>query len=592
MRDPYESRILFWYGIAIRRTGVAIPIGEKPHGSGMRAAVKKGVYMNVDKQGISRRTFLGLGATAAVATGVGLAGCSPSETPSTETGTETGSATGYSWETAPDPITDIQETLETDILIIGAGLSGLATACAAAEAGGKVIVVEKTAQWNGRGGGFGAIKSKYMDELGITVDRPRAKAHWIAQCGSRINEELVSKFFNYSEEASNWLLEKAEKVGCSVMVGAFYSQDDVYAEEPGYHMVMGGTLEGIDDTAFRPAALLYLDAVAAGAEFVFEAPAVQLVKEGDKVIGCICETEDGYKQYNGTKGVVLCTGDIGGDVEMCEAYAPICVEYGQPRSQYTPVGVNTGDGHKMGMWAGAKLQDLPLPTMMHPQAFCWFHGAFLFANKEGERFFCEDTWVQGKSLAINRQPEGYAWSVFDANWKTDLVNGLPYGGGMFWDSFRPYGSDIGLAVEYFETQIPTYIESGLAFEADTLEELAEKADMDQETFLATVERYNELCAAGEDTDFYKQQEFLTPVAEGPFYALKVGPALLTVTGGLKVDDAYNCLDTEGAVIEGLYALGNCMGDVTAVDYPINVAGNSHGRCITYGYELGQRLVTA
>ena len=48
-------------------------------------------------------------------------------------------------------------------------------------------------------------------------------------------------------------------------------------------------------------------------------------------------------------------------------------------------------------------------------------------------------------------------------------------------------------------------------------------------------------------------------------------------------------DADGKPIEGLYALGNCMGDITAVDYPINVAGNSHGRCITYGYLLGKDL---
>lgn len=97
------------------------------------------------------------------------------------------------------------------------------------------------------------------------------------------------------------------------------------------------------------------------------------------------------------------------------------------------------------------------------------------------------------------------------------------------------------------------------------------------------------CEAGEDTDYYKKPVFLTPVKEGPFYALKVGPALLTVTGGLKTDINFECLDADGKPIEGLYALGNCMGDITAVDYPINVAGNSHGRCITYGYLLGKDL---
>ena len=433
---------------------------------------------------------------------------------------------------------------------------------------------------------------KRVDELGIEVDKVNAKQHWIAQCASRANEDLIVKFFNSSEEASNWLLAKAEAVGGSAMVGAFYSHDDVYAEQPGYHMLMIPEEAGLTSTGFAGAELCYNDAVKDGAEFVFDSPAVQLVKDGTKVTGCICEGKDGYVQYNASKGVVLCTGDIGGDLEMCKAYAPICAEYGQPRSQYTPVGVNTGDGHKMGMWVGAQLQDLPLPTMMHPQAFCWFHGPFLFVNDNGERFMCEDTWVQGKSLAINRQPNGEAWSIFDANWKTDLVNGLPYGGGMFWDSFRPYGSDLELAPQYFETQIPEYIKAGNAYQADTLDELAKQIGCDAATFKATVERYNGMCEAGEDTDYYKKPVFLTPVKEGPFYALKVGPALLAVPGGLRTNNDFQCLDAEGAPIEGLYALGNVMGDICAVDYPINVAGNSHGRCITYGYLLGHELAGA
>ena len=427
-----------------------------------------------------------------------------------------------------------------------------------------------------------------MEAQNIVVDKVNAKQHWIAQCASRTNEDLIVKFFNNSEEASN-----CEALGGSAMVGAFYSHDDVYAEQPGYHMFMIPEEAGLTSTGFAGAELCYLDAVKDGAEFVFDSPAVQLVKDDSgKVCGCICETSEGYVQYNAAKGVVLATGDIGGSPEMCEAYAPICAEYGQPRSQYTPAGVNTGDGHKMGMWVGAQLQDLPFPTMMHPQAFCWFHGPFLFVNDNGERFMCEDTWVQGKSLAINKQPNGEAWSVFDANWPTDLVNGLPYGGGMFWDSFRPYGSDLELAPEYFKTQIPLYIEQGMAYEADTIEELAGKIGCDAATLTATVDRYNGMCEAGEDTDYYKKPVFLTPVKQGPFYALKVGPALLAVCGGLKCNNDFQCLDENGEVIEGLYVLGNIMGDITAVDYPINVAGNSHGRCITFGYLLGHELAEA
>ena len=547
---------------------------------------------------ISRRNFLtGAALAGAAAASLGIAGCSPAASTSTEGGdaasTESGQSTQYSWEVKPDPIADIAETVDTDILVIGAGLAGCACACSAAENGGKVTVVEKTSSWNGRGGGFGAINSRYMDELGIKVDKVNAKQHWIAQCASRADEDIIVKFFNNSEEASNWLLDKVEAVGGSAMVGAFYSHDDVYAEQPGYHMLIIPEDAGFTSTGFAGAELCYKDAVAAGAEFVFNSPAVQLVQDDSgKVTGCICETADGYVQYNASKGVVLCTGDIGGDAEMVQAYAPIAAEYGQPRSQYTPMGVNTGDGHKMGMWVGAQLQDLPLPTMMHPQAFCWFHGPFLFVNDNGERFMCEDTWVQGKSLAINRQPNGEAWSIFDANWPTDLVNGLPYGGGMFWDSFRPYGSDLELAPEYFKTQIPTYIEAGNAYECDTLEELAQSIGCDPEVFQATVDRYNQMCEAGEDTDYYKKPVFLTPIKEGPFYALKVGPALLTVTGGLKVNSDFQCLNADGEPIEGLYALGNVEGGSTATDYPINVAGNCHGRCITFGYLLGRDLAQA
>ena len=541
-------------------------------------------------ESMDRRSFIAAAALTAASASGGIIASSASaaEAPAENVAAAQG---GYSWEVAPEPITDVVSTVDTDILVIGAGLAGCACACSAAENGGKVTVVEKTSSWNGRGGGFGAIKSRYMDEQGIVVDKVNAKQHWIAQCASRVNEDILSKFFNDSEEASNWLLDKAEALGCFIMVGAFYSHDDVYAEQPGYHMCMAGADSGLESTGFIGAELCYRDAVKNGAEFVFDSPAVQLFKDGDRVAGCICETEAGYVKYNAAKAVVLATGDFGGDIEMCKAYAPICVKYGQPRSQYTPVGVNTGDGHKMGMWVGAQLQDLPCPTMMHPQAYCWFHGPFLFVNKNGKRFMCEDTWVQGKSLAINKQPDGYAWSVFDANWPTDLTNGLPYGGGMFWDSFRAYGSDVAEAAEYFKTQIPLYIEQGMAYEADTLEELAELIGCEPETLVATVDRYNGMCEAGEDTDYYKKPIFLTPVKEGPFYALKVGPALLATTGGLRCNVDFQCIDADEQPIPGLYVLGNVMGDITAIDYPINVAGNSHGRCITFGYDLGRDLAT-
>lgn len=568
-------------------------------------------------KGISRRSFLTGAAAAGAVAAAGLAGCSPSDNSSNaSTGDENSgsSTTGYSWETAPEPITDFAETIDTEILIIGAGIAGICTACSAAESGAQVLVVEKCAQFNARGGGFGAINSRYMEEVGATFDKTDAYGHWVAQTGSRSHEPLIAKFFRDSERASNWMLDKLDAAGAAVMVGDFFSKDTVWREVPGYHMAFLMEEGAYDYNPFLPATVAYHDSIEAGAEYLFNAPAVQLIKEGDAVVGAVVETEKGsYTRINASKGVVLATGDISGDEEMVEAYAPIALPYPLQRSQYTPQsvtsgwnsddGVNTGDGQKMAMWAGAQMVDTPGATMMHPQAFTWFHAAFLFVNINGERFFCEDTWVQGKSNNMVRQPEQRAFSIFDSNWLKDITDTVGYGGGMFWDSFRAFGTPTSTAAEYFEEQMESYLEAGqdpdvatdpltwtqAAWKADTIEELAELINVPADNLKETIDRYNIMCEAKSDTDFFKEDTFLTPIVEPPFYATKVGPAILAIPVGLVCNDDFQCLDAEGNPIEGLYTCGNTTGNVLAVDYPINVAGNSHGRCITFGYDLGKQL---
>ena len=86
--------------------------------------------------------------------------------------------------------------------------------------------------------------------------------------------------------------------------------------------------------------------------------------------------------------------------------------------------------------------------------------------------------------------------------------------------------------------------------------------------------------------------FLYPVGKAPFYAAKVGVALLAVVGGLSVNTDLQVLDDEKKPIEGLYATGNTSGDLYAIDYPINMAGNSNGRCVIWGYLLGKTMAKA
>lgn len=551
--------------------------------------------MKQETKGISRRALL-KGATlgAAGAAALGMLGCSPSSAGSEDAKAGASDAAGkHTWEVKPEPITDIAETVDTEVLVIGAGYSGTCCALNAAENGTKVILVEKDNVPNGHGvGGTGAVGSRALDELGIKLDKSIEMERWVATCGGRCRESLVGKWFRESERCMNWLLDLAESDGakCMVTVG---SHSTVHPEADCYHMISGGKTTNDNMSIANYIEYLFIAKAeeTGNFELVYNSPAVQLVQDDSgKVTGAICETEDGYVQYNASKGVVLATGDVSYNDEYIDEFAPIAKKV---MTRLCSDQGNTGDGHNMAAWAGGTFQDGPWPTMMHPQAAGMFHGPFLFINPEGKRFMNEATWVQGKCVGtmVNGGSD-HCWSIFDASFQEDNTASLEFGGGMFWDSFRAVGSTAADAsashaasVEKGVTETPENYKK-----ADTIDELLAQIDgMDVETAKATIERYNELCAAGEDTDFFKESHFLFPVEEGPFYAVKVAPGLLAVVGGIHISDNFEVLDGNDKPIEGLYAIGNCSGDMYAYDYPINVQGNSHGRCLVEGKCLGEQL---
>ena len=556
---------------------------------------------------ISRRNFLtgALAASAAVA-GAGFAGCTPKAADSAADASDKASSVESgqpSFMTPPDPIadSDVVDTVETDVLVIGAGYSGLATALSAIEEGLKVIVAEKTDACQGRGAGTGVINSSYAVAHGAEVtDKASAAFRWAQTCGNRINEKLLGIFFEQSGPAMDWLLKKSEEGGYKLKVDLWdgYSRNPLFPDEAGYHMLSldqgASGMADFDQIKFFTVELLGKLCEAAGVEFLFQSPAEQLVQEEDgSISGAFLKTSDGYKKVMASKGVVLATGDIAGDKEMMDYYCPVA-EKATPI--YTPAGANTGDGHKMALWVGGAMQDAPFPPMLHPQLYAdkssnELEGPFLYINKQGKRFFNEGTWVQPRSLQIMMSTdEGIAYSVFDSNWPRDLMDSFPYGGGMFWDSFRyKETSTYEDTINYYQNSLQENIEAGTAWQADTIEELAQKMGVDSEQMKKTVDRYNSICEKGDDVDFHKRDALLYPVKEGPFYANSVGACLLVVVGGAKVNEKLQVLSTKSEPIKGLYAVGNASGDLYAVDYPINVPGCSHGRCLTWGYLAGKAI---
>lgn len=550
----------------------------------------------------TRRGFLtgsALGAMGLLG-GAALAGCAPSSDIPDEQVKRDGAASGSedpSWLVAPEgiPDSDIVETVETDVLVIGAGLAGVAAALSAAENGLDVIVSEKMEKISERGAGAGTINCSDSVSFpdGTCKSVEDAQFRWMQTCGNRPNEALVAQYLNRSGEAGDWLAEKARAHGCHIGIWDGYSRNPLLPDEPGYLVINGGDDLDMPDMPFVGPEVLYLDSVEAGATYLFESPAEQLVKDDSgAVVGAVLNTDEGYKKVLASKGTVLATGDIGGSEEMCDYYCPIANTI---PNIYTPMGANTGDGHKMALWAGAQMQETPFPTALHPQRWAdpssnQLEGPFLYVNEQGDRFFNEGTWVQARSLQIMQNTANdCAYSIFDASWPDDLMDSFSSGGGMFWDMFREKGtSTYQTTVDYYADSIEQYLDD-VYFKADTLEELAQKIGVPADTFADTVARYNELCATGYDEDFHKNRQFLYPIETPPFYASKVGAVLLVVVGGIQISTNLRCLDSEGEEIEGLYAVGNVSGDLHAVDYPINVPGNSHGRALTQGYLIGRML---
>ena len=492
------------------------------------------------------------------------------------------------WANFPDPIPEEQicRTVNAEVVIVGAGIAGVTAALRAAQNGAKVAVVEKTGKWNARGGNLGVPESWFMRSKGIELDKEAFAREWVKRCGTRCDERVLWLYVNHAGEAMDWLLDMMTKDDLTrpIIQGAIY-HGDTYRELPGSHRFFDGPYarKGARAGATDCVGEMYRLSLELGVEYFFNCPGEQLIKENGRVTGLLAKGEDGYVRFLAEKGVILATGDIGGNREMCEDLAPdanrCCVNV------YTPVGANTGDGHRMGLWAGGFFDADHLPTMIHPQFPCGRSYCFLFVNRKGERFMNEDTWIQGKCQQILYQNQSTAWSIIDGDWETKVPASIPYGGGIFWDQDNELGSEWD--VEFDRQVLERGRRSGALVEADTLEELAEKMEIPADTFVATVKRYNELCRQGKDTDLGKRKELLIPIEKPPFFGLKYGATLLVVVGGLRVNARLQVIDTELDPIPGLYAIGNVGGGRYGVDYPLVVPGNSHGTALTFGYMAGE-----
>uniref|UniRef100_A0A7C9JCD8 FAD-dependent oxidoreductase n=1 Tax=Muribaculaceae bacterium Z82 TaxID=2304548 RepID=A0A7C9JCD8_9BACT len=579
-------------------------------------------------EGMNRRDFLkGTMAAGIVgATGALMAGCSPasptgtaSEQPVSASGEETAARAsltydqvhGGTWSFMVPPEVPSEDkivrTEEADIVVVGSGTAGLVTAASAVENGAKVILFSASKGNVSRGGSCHGVWSKVMEREGIKRYNPGDffRGQMIA-AGYNVDQGKWWKFANNSEEAMNWCIDIIDEAGYRTVLEASPQLDE---SDPMFCPVASHSWIGGDITSAGSGQQLLVDTLAAraqqmGATLEYEMVAEQLEKDASgRVVAVLAHpvgSTDEYVRYKASKGIVLATGDFSADKDMMQCYCPGVFDLLNPDADkneydvgFTWGGLYRGEGQKMGLWAGAAWQrtypnapmTLAVGTSGPANRTMGAHRGLLL-NKRGERYGNEDVNGVFAGLTQRHQPEGLSYAIWGTNYAEDAAPW--YSTGMIEGESEPM-PPAEMIKQWDEGMIGALPQT--VVKADTIEEVIEGLGLPKDVALASVNRYNELCAKGVDEDFHKCQEQLIGITEGPFYGAVGGrPEFLTVLGGLRTNLNMQVCDEDDNPIPGLFNVGTMVGDYYGNTYNFMVEGNNLGAtCITFGYLTGRDL---
>jgi len=486
---------------------------------------------------------------------------------------------------APIPDSEIANTIETEIVVIGAGTAGLMCANTAAEGGAKVIIIAMSEEPVGRGGSNHAHNSRIMKELGLNYDIGKAFKAEMAANSYRLDTRKWGLFINRSGEAMDWLIDKMEAAGYTTVVEKGYTDPDgILSAHVGSHSWIGQDVQAAGSSQPQVARVLAESALQSGVEIHYGTTAEQLVREDSgtgRVSAVVAKTADGtYTKYVGSKAIVLATGDFTADPEMVAKYCPEVADL----KGMTP---NTGDGHKMALWVGASWQrtvpNAPMCGAGGVTAEPYGVNPSLMVTVDCERFMNEDTMMSFLAFAIRHMPQKKAYSIW-----TPALGGIAAEWQPFGSSFGQPGIPSAEVVAGWVTAAET--DGSGVVKGDTIEDLAGKLGLAPTGLAAAVDRYNALCASGVDDDFHKRPELLIPITDGPFYGTEYSPGMLIVTGGLLTNTKMQILDANEQVIPGLYGVGTIVGDMYSNMYTFLMTGvNLGATCVTFGYLTGKAL---
>ena len=503
----------------------------------------------------------------------------------------------------------ITETVDTDILIVGAGNGGMFAAAYAAANGLNFRVIEQNANVQDTRHWYGAVDSAAAKEAGEpATDKAKLLSEISRYASGKCDQRVVKTWINESAAMHDFMRSILEdKYGwvCDFTSGseaawpaenAEHNTDYLYPVQEHNYMAS----ESASGLPRNELLLQYIQEL--GYDVDFKTSLAKLEKNSDgRITGVIAQSteDDHFIRYNANQGVLLACGGFPGNPYMMEQLDPLGTSVTTACS-YSPA--DKGYGIRAAVWAGANLDKEAAPMLFDrgivapgvdagyvdsdsafggkafPGKIRQFNPGtqpFLKVNRNGERFANESSPYNDIVYAAAHQPGRVYAQICDANILEDAKR------------FHTIGCSAqtrNLGEDYFAQQVENGEKEGCFFKADTLEELADKMGFTgaaKDTFLATVERYNELYDKQNDEDFGKPAYRLSAIRTAPFYGCWLGASLLTTEQGIAINEKGQALDNDNKPMPGLYITGDMSGSFFANNYPCLMAGVAMGRTLTF-----------
>ena len=513
--------------------------------------------------------------------------------------------------------TAITETVDTDILIVGAGNGGMFAAAYAAANGLNFRVIEQNANVQDTRHWYGAVDSAAAKEAGEpATDKAKLLSEISRYASGKCDQRVVKTWINESAAMHDFMRSILEdKYGwvCDFTSGseaawpaenAEHNTDYLYPVQEHNYMAS----ESASGLPRNELLLQYIQEL--GYDVDFKTSLAKLEKNSDgRITGIIAQSteDDHFIRYNANQGVLLACGGFPGNPYMMEQLDPLGTSVTTACS-YSPA--DKGYGIRAAVWAGANLDKEAAPMLFdrgivapgvdagYVDSDSAFGGKafpgkirqynpgtqpFLKVNRNGERFANESCPYNDIVYAAAHQPGRVYAQICDANILEDAKR------------FHTIGCSAQTrngGEKYIQGKMDEAIEAGALFKCDTLDGLADKMGFTgaaKDTFLATVERYNELYDKQNDEDFGKPAYRLSAIRTAPFYGCWLGASLLTTEQGIAINEKGQALDTNNQPMEGLYITGDMSGSFFANNYPCLMAGVAMGRTLTFAMKAIKQM---